>query len=156
MHVKMVIAAAALFAAPAAMAQASDWRSLGEFGSDDKRSTVFLDAGSVKKPTATMRELTVASHFVTERQFSSGQRYSMIRITYRVDCSANTFQTVYSTAYLGEESLFSSDTVTPMVPINPATIAGKSAPMACSGNYSAAPRITAATPNLEGWRIYGQ
>lgn len=156
MHVKMMIAAVAMFAAPAVMAQASDWRSLGQFGEGDTRSTVFLDAGTVKKPGSTLREVTVASHFAVERQFTSGQRYSMIRISYRIDCSANTFQTIYSTAYLGEESLFSSDTVTPMVAINPGTIAGKSAPMACSGNYSAAPRITAATPNLEGKRIYGQ
>ncbi|NML06069.1 surface-adhesin E family protein [Sphingomonas sp. G-3-2-10] len=153
---KVMIGAAALFAAPVAMAQASDWRSIGEFGEGDKRSSVFLDVAAVKKPSATMREVTVASHFAVERQFSSGQRYSMIRITYRIDCSANTFQTVYSTAYLGEDSLFSSDTVTPMVAINPATIAGKTAPMACSGNYNAVPRITAATPNLEGRRIYGQ
>ncbi|MDF7775039.1 hypothetical protein P1X14_07265 [Sphingomonas sp. AOB5] len=156
MRVKAMMAAAALLAAPAAMAQASDWRSVDEFGSGDRQSMMFVDAASVKRPSATTREVMVMSHFMVARQFTSGQRYTAIRISYRIDCSANTFQTFKSTAYLEEQPLFSSDTLTPAAPINEGTIVGRVAPMACSGNFSSVPKITSATPNLEGKRIFGQ
>lgn len=153
---KLAIVALALVAAPAAWAQSSDWRQAGTYGTGDMRAHGTVDAASVKRPTSTTREVTVSTHFVEPRSFSDGQRYSAIRITYRIDCTSNRFQTIRSSAYDGETSILTSNTVTEMNAIPPLTIAAKTAAPACSGNFSGLPRITAATPDLEGKRFFAQ
>jgi hypothetical protein len=150
MRLGLSIATLAMTVAAPAMAQTGDWRTVGEFGSDDKSSLMMVDAGSLKQKPDGLREITITSYFKVARQFSSGQAYDAIHISYRINCAASSFQTFQSVAYLQEQSILTSDTLTDSRPYPPGSTVEKIAPAVCSGNFSAFTKIGAATPYLEG------
>lgn len=158
MRVTMMLAAVvAMVAAPQAMAQANDWREIGNFGTGQGEFFGYIDVGSVKRITADEREFSVATHYRLPRSFkSSGRAYTRIETLYRVDCVERSYWTVGSSAYDGETYLLSSTTVSARQPIAPNTMSGEVVDEVCSGQFGGLKPIDAATPNLAGKARYGQ
>lgn len=155
MRMRLMIAALAMAVAAPAMAQTSDWRTVNTFGSGTSASLMMVDAASLKIAGG-MREITITSYFAAAKTLTEGQLFDAVRISYRFDCAAATYQTFKSVAYEGEKPILTSDTLRAMAPYGPGTVIAAIAPSVCSGDFSKFAKIAAATPNLEGKQKYGR
>lgn len=155
MRTRLMIAALAAAVAAPAMAQTSDWRTVGEFGEGASESLMMVDAASLRLAGGN-REITVTSYFAAAKTLAAGQIFDAVHISYRFDCAAATYQTFKSVAYEGEKPILTSDTLKAMGPYPAGTIIAAIAPAVCAGDFSKFAKITAATPNLEGKKAFSR
>ncbi|MBC9034983.1 hypothetical protein IAG41_21535 [Sphingomonas sp. JC676] len=144
-----------LAAAPAAMAQAPEWRVMMEMGKPGDRALLLVDGRSLLSPTRDTRTVDVSSFYSTI-QTDDIKPYNVIRLTYRFDCRAKTGQRIREVILHDDKQLSRIEAVNPMAPVKPGTLQGDLIGPVCSGNFSTFPRITAATPALERKRRFGR
>ena len=149
------LAALSLAITPAALAQTPDWRVMMEMGKPGDRSLLLIDARSVTTPARGMRTVQVSTFYATV-QTDDIKPYNVIRLTYRFDCAAKTGQRIREVVLLDDKLVSQTDAVNPMAPVKPDTLPGDLLGPACTGNFNAFPRITAATPALERKRRFGK
>jgi hypothetical protein len=146
---------AGLAVAPAALAQAPEWRVMMEMGKPDDRALLLVDARSLTSPTRDTRTVDVSS-FYSVIQTDDVKPYNVIRLTYRFDCRAKTGQRIREVILHDDKQLSRIEAVNPMAPVKPNTLQGDLIGPVCSGNFSPFPRIAAATPALERKRRFGR
>jgi hypothetical protein len=151
----LALSLAGLAAAPAALAQVPEWRVMMEMGKPDDRALLLVDAHSLASPTRDMRTVDVSSFYSTV-QTDDVKPYNVIRLTYRFDCRAKTGQRIREVILHDGKELSRIEAVNPMAAVKPDTLQGDLIGPVCSGNFSAFPRITAATPALERQRRFGR
>lgn len=142
-------------AAPAALAQAPEWRVMMETGRAPDQALLLVDAHSLTRPTRDTRTVDVSSFYVLD-QTDDRLPYNVIRLTYRFDCRARTAQRIREVILHDDRQLSRIEAVNPMTPVKPNTLPGDLFQPACSGDFSAFLRIQAATPVLERKRRFGR
>jgi hypothetical protein len=146
---------AGIVAAPAALAQAPEWRVMMEMGKPADRALLLVDAQSLASPTRDTRTVDVSS-FYSVVQTDDVRPYNVVRLTYRFDCRARTGQRVREVALHDDKEVSRIAAVNPMAPVRPDTLQGDLIGPACYGDFGAFPRIAAATPALERKRRFGR
>jgi hypothetical protein len=104
----ILLGAVALVAAAPVSAQ--DWRMLLYNEVDAGRVAVYFDAASIKKPTPTTREITVANVFEKTQQLSANMPYQMIQTNFRIDCTAMTGNSTGTAAHDAKGVVLTSGT----------------------------------------------
>lgn len=150
---RYALAVAAMLASGAAHAQEGDWRRWTISGSGDREAMVMIDPATLVTPATGFREIATLMVF-RHPQARAWGTYRAMRIVYRLDCAARTYQIVGSSSWSGGVRLRKSDTVHPARPSTPGSGLTKMLDGACSGTLGDAPRIRAASPEAEAAQYF--
>jgi hypothetical protein len=144
-RLKCLLAAAALLAAPGALAQASDWRFMAQ--AIGKVKTIMLfDAAAVTSPTPDTRQATIANYRSASAKTAKANKYNAYFLTYRYDCKARTMQGVRSELVFDDVVVESSDAGGEPQSVDSGNPAAELFDAVCSGDYSKFRKIRASTP----------
>jgi len=154
---RFAIAALALLATPAAAQGVTpDWRAVSFVGEGDEDSVAMIDMGSLRRPTATTREIRAAMVSGRPEKLASGQSVAMTQIVYRVDCTARTFTATRTEAWTSKGKVIASDTPGPARRIEAGSIMEDVRVAICDGQVTHLRRVPGANPAASARELIDQ
>ena len=143
---RFLIGLLALAATPAAAQGVTpDWRAVSFVGMGDDEGLALIDVGSLRRTSATEREIRAAT--VNERpQKLSGRSYSMTQIVYRFDCKGGTFTPLRTETWSAKGRVMTADNEGPTRKIEAGTIMADVRAAVCGDAFDHLRRVPGVNP----------
>lgn len=154
---RFAVALLALAATPAAAQGVTpDWRAISFLGQAGNESLALIDIGSLRRPSASVREIRAA--MVSERpdQRAGSQSIAMTQVVYRFDCGAKTFTALRTEAWTTKGKVIASDAQGPMRTIDRGTIMEDVRSAVCGEDFSGLRKIAGANPLAPSLELIAQ
>ena len=152
-HLVILAAGFASLASPALAQEVTpDWRAVSFVGRGDDEGLALIDIASLRRPSASLREIRAAT--VTERpaQLSRGKSFSMTQVVYRFDCKAMTYSPLHTEAWSARGKVMSGDNEGPVRKVEAGSIMEDVRAAVCDGAFShlrKVPGVNPIAPSLE-------
>jgi hypothetical protein len=146
-HLMILAAGFAALAGPALAQEVTpDWRAVSFVGRGDDEGLALIDIASIRRPTATLREIRAATVSERPAQISRGKSFSMTQVVYRFDCKSMTYSPLHTEAWSARGKVMSGDNEGPVRKVEAGSIMGDVHAAVCDGAFAHLRKVPGANP----------